>query len=244
MSQERVDKLNDSTDHCNRTSIARNATTESSTMKTNSLKILTTTLLAGMLALGGLHCSSESDEEEIELLTLSAISNIFTDNLNGTLTQNTGLVWMKCAQGQVWDAALNTCGGTGGGTTYGAVSLNFCSVLTGNYSDCTDANTLAPVATSGPAFDSCNNLVFAGASDWRVPTRSELGTMASSMLTRANLLVYFPQTPDDKNFWSSNGNENESDGSEAYSYNFAQNTFAQENIVQKDSVQYVRCVRP
>ncbi|MEQ9363447.1 MAG: DUF1566 domain-containing protein, partial [Leptospirales bacterium] len=169
------------------------------TQDTNPKRFLTI-LLAGALSLGVAACSSENEDEDVELLTLSAISSIFTDNGNGTLTQNTGLVWMKCAQGQVWDSSLNTCGGTGGGTTFGAISLNFCAVLTGNYADCTDANTAAPVATSGPAFDSCTALVFAGSSDWRLPTRSELGTMAQSMLTRANLLIFFPQTPDDKNF--------------------------------------------
>lgn len=212
--------------------------------KTYNVSYILPLLLVGLLGLNTAACSSENEDENVELLTLSAISNIFTDNFNGTLTQNTGLVWMKCAQGQVWDGALNTCGGTGGGTTFGAVSLNFCALLTGNFADCTDANTVAPVATSGPAFDSCNGLVFGGASDWRLPARSELATMAQSMLTRANMLIFFSETPDDKNFWSSNGNENESDGSEAYTYNFAQNTFAQENIVQKDTVQYLRCVRP
>ncbi len=200
-------------------------------------------MISAMTAALLLACESQDDEESAELLTLGALANIFTDNGNGTLTQNSGLIWMRCAQGQVWDSGLNTCGGTGGGTTFGAVSLNYCATLTGNFADCTDANAVAPTATSGPAFDSCDQLSFAGATDWRLPGRTELSTMASSLLTRANMLVFFPETPDDKSFWSGTANESDSDGSDAYAINFSENTYAQENIVQKDTVHYVRCVR-
>lgn len=207
------------------------------------LRRCATALLSAALFITLAACESQDEEETAELLTLGALSNIFVDNGNGTLTQNTGLIWMRCAQGQVWDSSLNTCGGTGGGTTFGAVSLNYCSVLTGNFADCTDGNAATPTATSGPAFDSCNTLSFAGADNWRLPTRTELSTMGTSLLTRANMLIFFPETPDDKSFWSGSANENESDGSEAYAINFAQNTYAQENILQKDTVHYVRCVR-
>ncbi len=208
----------------------------------NKERILWILALAAALLLAGCD-ESEDGDEELSLLSLATISGVLTDNNNGTIAQNTGLTWMKCVQGQVWNGGLNNCAGTGGGTVYGAVSLTFCAALTGNYADCTDANTVAPTATSGAAFDSCDQLSFAGFDDWRLPSQTELSGLLTTIQTRSNLLIWFPETPDDKFLWTGTGNPNESDGSEAYAYAVAENNFNTENTVRKDTVHYVRCVR-
>lgn len=209
-------------------------------MKNVQFTIKTTLLLAALLASAS-ACSSEPDEEA-DTSGLLVLLNNFTDNFNGTITQNTGQTWMKCVQGQVWDAGLNTCAGTGGGTTYGALSMQFCSTLTGNYADCTSADATTPTATSGPAFTSCDSLSFATFTDWRLPLKVELEAFVSG-LNRNSLLYVFPQTPDDKLAWSGVGNEGQSDGSEAYGVNFSESKFGETETVQKDAVHYVRCVR-
>ncbi|MCB1325893.1 MAG: DUF1566 domain-containing protein [Leptospiraceae bacterium] len=204
----------------------------------------TIVLLLPVLFVGLLACKAEEEELDIDSI-LPLVNGTLTDNGNGTVSHilnGQGLTWLKCAQGQVWNASLNNCAGTGGGTTYGAVSLQFCSTLTGNYADCTTSDATTPTATSGPAFTSCDDLVFAGFSDWRMPGQSELVSLASG-LNRTSFLLLFPQTPDDKSFWTRDGNSGQSNGSEAYSVNFATNTFGEFSTTQKDSVLYVRCIR-
>ncbi|MCB1175635.1 MAG: DUF1566 domain-containing protein [Leptospiraceae bacterium] len=210
----------------------------------NKSSVRSTVLLAAalwFLAVPGVGCQSEGDSEEDTTAALLVLLQGFVDNYNGTITQGS-VTWMKCAQGQVWNAGLNNCAGTGGGTTYGALSLQFCSVLTGNYADCTNSDTVTPTATSGPAYDSCNNLSFAGYSDWRLPSKAELETLVAN-LNRSAFLYAFPETPDDKLFWSGTGNADQSDGSEAYGVNFSESKFGETEIATKDSVKYVRCVR-
>lgn len=197
--------------------------------------------LAGALAVG-----CQPDDEESDLLTLLLQSSGLRDAGNGTVVQNisgTDYTWLKCAQGQAWNAALNDCGGTGGGTTFGAQSLAFCQVLTGNYGDCSSLDAVNPVATSGAAFNSCAGTTFAGLTGWRLPSKGELAALAA-LQTRASFLLVFPQTPDDKHFWSGSGNPDKADGSEAFTVSFAEGTMGTENTVAKDAVHYVRCIRP
>ncbi|MCB1160182.1 MAG: DUF1566 domain-containing protein, partial [Leptospiraceae bacterium] len=104
----------------------------------------------------------------------------FTDNLDGTITDNnTGLMWMKCSQGQGWLQAQNDCQGKGSSTdNYGAdlKRLQFCP---SNNSACDNGAIL----TSGALFDECNNLTFAGKTNWRVPTIQELESIIDKSIS-------------------------------------------------------------
>ena len=92
----------------------------------------------------GVACS-DSDEGDTDWATTITTLGNFTDNGNGTVTQG-NLIWMKCAQGQVWDSAVNACSGTGSGTTYGAVSLSYCETATLDAGGtCTNAATLESI---------------------------------------------------------------------------------------------------
>lgn len=161
----------------------------------------------------------------------------FTDLGSGMVRAvSTGLIWTKCTIGQSYNATLNDCTGTGSGTVYGAASKAFCSVDYEN--GCIDNNTL--VANSGPAYDSCAAL----GSGFRLPTIFELQAFANTVADRKTLLLVFPQTPDDKPFWSGSQNTTQTSGKEAKVVFFAENTFGQTDTFNKASgVAYVRCVR-
>lgn len=192
-----------------------------------------------------LHCPDpESSEQTVDWFMVPFLSQLFTDNGNATISDsNTNLMWMKCTYGQVWNASLNNCAGTGTATTYGAESLAFCELLTGFFTDCTDDNPIGPLAISGPAFNACNALDLGGHTDWRLPTKYEF-QLLSLTLDDTSFSYVFPETPDDKYFWSGSGNEAKTDGSEANGVSFAPGSFGQMLAFnKKDMALYVRCVR-
>lgn len=180
-------------------------------------------------------CLNPKDKEnELDAAAALAVLLSYNDNGNGTVTGPNGLLWMKCAYGQVWDPAWNACTGTGGGTTFGARSVKYCEVE----GLCT--NTVTLLADSGPAFDACNTITVGGLTGWRLPTKYELGNIGQGM-DRPTMLWIFPQTPDDKEFWSSSQDESEANLARAMS--FAGLSFGQEYGRQKTDVKYVKCVR-
>jgi hypothetical protein len=188
-----------------------------------------------VLILGFSLCTKEKNNSVDPATALYILSN-FRDNRNGTITDPNGKVWLKCTYGQVWDSATNLCTGTGGGTTYGAQSLAACTTA----GLCYNSSTL--LLNSGPAFDACKKLTFGGYSDWRLPTRYELAGLAQTFINRSTFLLSFPNTPDDKFFWTSSISE--TDQKLAYSVNFSETDFGKEFTRTTTTVQYVRCIRP
>lgn len=201
-------------------------------------RLMTLTALALIVALAGLCKSREDDEDDSAAIAAALINSDsgLTSNFNGTVTDILGNVWMKCSYGQTYESETDQCTGTGGGTTYDAQSLAFCDVE----NLCTDTNTL--YANDGDAYDACENLSFADRTDWRLPDYTELVALVNSQ-TRTSFLIFFPQTPDDKNFWSRN--EPSGGDSDAYSVNFADATIGSVETENKvTTANYVRCVSP
>jgi hypothetical protein len=95
----------------------------------------------------------------VRIITICYDWGCFTDQLNGTVTftgsgigggynyTGVNLTWMKCSQGQTWNATTNGCDGE---------SLYY---------------------TNPNANNQCNNLVSHSYTDWRLPSISELKTL-------------------------------------------------------------------
>ncbi len=201
---------------------------------------------AAVLLLGtAFACSAESDDSTLDWTTQLLAGFGWNDSNNGTVTDsNTGLTWMKCAHGQVWNAGLNNCAGTGGGTTYGAKSVQFCEAVSDNsLTECVSSDALYPVATSGPAYQACVDSRAGDFSNWRLPTYVELEALAANK-DRTTFEYYFPETPDDKPFWTASG-DSSSSGDNAYAVAFSSaNWGVRESYEKASTVHYVRCVRP
>ncbi|MCE9599664.1 MAG: DUF1566 domain-containing protein [Spirochaetia bacterium] len=181
-------------------------------------------------------CKKTADEDAVSYADLALLAT-FGDQGNGTITAPGGYLVAKCAVGQVWNGGLNNCSGTGSGTTYGAQSMAYCSVA----NSCSDTTTL--LATSGPAFVACANYSVSGITGWRLPSVTELTGLTTSF-NRNTIILMFPQTPDDKFFWTRETNPNKTDYSEAYGISFAETTFGTMTSYDKvASPLYVRCVK-
>ncbi len=188
-----------------------------------------------LLAFLPLFACKKDSNDSLDFAKLLVLAT-FRDNNNGTVTAPSGFLIAKCSYGQVWNSGLNNCAGTGSSTTYGAQSMAYCSVANSCYDSALNAN-------AGPAYTACAGYAVNGISGWRMPSSTELLSLTTS-LTRTSFLVLFPQTPDDKNFWTRDTNPNKTDYSEAYGVSFAESTFGEKTSYNKVSVPlYVRCVK-
>lgn len=162
-----------------------------------------------------------------------------------------GLTWMRCSQGQTYDAASDSCSGFLVSPQYCTTSDNQCN------------GSLGGTLTSGPAFDSCSNFSISGRSlTWRVPTHAELkglvfcsnGTdlanpkdnskTCSSTGTEFDVPTirkdWFPGNPTSNpiEFWSSTSDP--SDSTTAWRVNFTSGITSTTTV--KISSGYLRCV--
>lgn len=200
------------------------------------MKTFQTALIALLVLLAFSACKKDEEDESLDYAALLALST-FRDNLNGTVTGPTGLLIAKCSYGQAWSSGLNNCAGTGSESAYGAQSMAYCAVE----NSCNDTSTL--YANSGPAYTACSNFSVSGVTGWRLPTVAELQGITTA-LNRTSLLVLFPQTPDDKDAWSTETNSSKTDYSESYGVSFASSTYGQKTSYNKVSAPlYVRCVK-
>ncbi|MBK9501156.1 MAG: chitobiase/beta-hexosaminidase C-terminal domain-containing protein [Leptospiraceae bacterium] len=149
----------------------------------------------------------------------------FTDNFNGTISfigagsyAGQNLTWMKCSQGQAWNSSNNDCTGLGNSSNnYNAGTYKYC--LTNDNSCNSTITGLLNGSGNSSAYTTCNTLVFAGISNWRVPTIDEFKTLIhcndKTMPTGSNMCVYytsptinniFPNIVVSNNYWSSFSN--------------------------------------
>jgi hypothetical protein len=92
------------------------------------------------------------------------------DNNNGTITNaDLDITWMKCAQGMAFDADSNTC--LGNETTF-----RYCSEIGNSCNGGVDSGLLDGNGIS-QAWETCNDLVYAGSGNWRVPNKEELKSL-------------------------------------------------------------------
>ena len=92
------------------------------------------------------------------------------DNGDGTVTNHDlGITWMKCAQGMTYDSGSDSCTGTAGTFQYCDEWDNSCNG--GVDSGLLDGNGISQ------AWETCNDLVYAGSGNWRVPNKEELKSL-------------------------------------------------------------------
>ncbi len=123
---------------------------------------------------GGFAADAPAQSCDVSLYPLSTPATRFTDNGDGTVTdQESKLMWMRCAVGQAW--AKGTCSG-------GAAALTWQGAL-----------------DAARAINKSGTLFF---SDWRLPQLPELAGIAERQCKnpRINLAV-FPATPP-ATFWT------------------------------------------
>ena len=138
--------------------------------------------LSAVMLLLAAHSSAATCRNDI---TASTPDQDFTLHNDGTVTHNsTGLMWMRCSLGQIWDGS--TC--TGAASTF------------------TWQNALG-------AAKSHNFANFAGHSDWRLPNKNELASLVEQRcVSPAINSKIFPSTPTGGSFWSSSPYAGHSDG--------------------------------
>lgn len=102
----------------------------------------------------------------------------FTDNHDGTVTDiETGLMWKRCSEGQVWDGSSNSCNGDAARYTWKAA-----------------LDQAQTINKSGG---------FAAQVDWRMPNIKELRSIVERQCNVPSInLVVFPSSPP-SSFWSS-----------------------------------------
>jgi hypothetical protein len=145
-----------------------------------------------------IRCSSQSEVYSWGTFTDQFNGTVRFDGVAGTFGGNSysaqTLFFMKCSQGQTWNSGTNNCSG--------GASYQYCNNNTNDCNGGVSSGILGTFLNDGfsTAFTTCDILVFAGISNWRVSTKNELKTLIQCI----NKVM-----PDDypsENFWCKDGN--------------------------------------
>lgn len=205
-----------------------------------------------------------SDEDTSLLLTGLVLNQGYTDNRDGTVTDNSlNLVWQKCSQGQGYRSVNNDCEGNIKPATttnpfipqvvdtnnFGAIPLSFCSNATNACNQLLVPQVLQGgssilVTGESEAYKSCNSLNQSGANPataWRVPNPLELQRLTLGG-RNALIAVHFPNTVEDY-YWSSWSNPEDLLGQSATAIIMERKRFGETELRTKTDRYFVRCVR-
>lgn len=153
-----------------------------------------------------------------ESISATTPTSQFVDNHDGTVTDNkTGLMWMSCAEGQIWNGT--TCSGNAGTFNWQA-ALQWVQ----------DVNNGAG-----------NNLNY---TDWRMPNIKELASILEEQCSNPAINVaLFPDTPSGV-FWSSSHPAfNAFNANSAYTAWYVDFNYGDYDIERKSIDHRVRLVR-
>jgi hypothetical protein len=143
------------------------------------LRVLTLTTVCFLMSYAKLAVAQTCNSNIIA----NAPDSRYILNSNGTvLDRKTGLSWMRCSLGQVWNGIYSVCVGS------------------------------PQIYVWENALQIAEGKTFAGFSDWRLPNIKELQSLVQNNCSNPAInLTAFPGTPDGSSFWSSSPTTGEND---------------------------------
>ena len=133
---------------------------------------------------GGSSTRAKSNSYRVRLVSAVTAAVSYTNNNNGTITDNTtGLMWKACDQGQAWD------------------NNNTTANLTDD--NCTDDSNATDNYNWTVALTEAQNHTFAGYDDWRLPNVKELASIIDYTAANPSINSAFPNPNTSNSFWTS-----------------------------------------
>ena len=166
--------------------------------------------------------SAKSASYIVRLVSAATAAVSYTNNNNGTITDNTtGLMWKACDQGQAWD------------------NNNTAANLTDD--NCTADSNATDTYNWTAALTEAQNHTFAGYDDWRLPNVKELTSIADYTKENPSINPAFPNANNTASFWPSTLYANTALSNAAWNVNFnAGFMFANSRAVDTNRVRLVR----
>ena len=166
--------------------------------------------------------SAKSASYIVRLVSAATAAVSYTNNNNGTITDNTtGLMWKTCEQGQAWD------------------NNNTAANLTDD--NCTADSNATDTYNWTAALTEAQNHTFAGYDDWRLPNVKELTSIADYTKENPSINPAFPNANKTASFWPSTLYANTALSNAAWNVNFnAGFMFANSRAVDTNRVRLVR----
>lgn len=179
-----------------------------------------------------------ADEKNVLIAGLMNNTTYSSTSYGTVLDSSLNVEFKRCTQGQIYNSTSNNCTNINNEPdklTFCNVANNFCNTTAIPFT-LTDPGSL----TISEAYNSCKNDTTGNYSNWRVANLVELAKLAAG--GRNSMFIWFPGTLEE-NYWSANGNENDTSGLTAKAVSFSRSEFGNINLISKDTRLYVRCVR-